>query len=114
MQKIGNKELIFSGDFIVPEGEQVEINQNIDGWELKIVINFDPKAEKQGLNIVPKEDHALINFLKWDNGLGTCTSEPIELGTHSKGFKIYFSATNYCIGGTNKLTFQLLKGAKHV
>lgn len=80
---------------------------------MKIVIKFEPKADEQGVNIKPVEDYAQITFRKWDNGLGTCTSEPAEIGTHNNGSKVYFSATNYCILGTNKLTFQLLLGGQN-
>lgn len=110
MEKIGNRTLLYSKDFIVPEGEHIEIIHNIEGWNLKIKIKFEQNAEKQGLNITPVDDHALIIFQKWDNGLGTCTSKPIQLGTHQSGRKVYFTAVNYCIIGTNKFTFQLLMG----
>lgn len=108
MERLGSNTLLYSQDFIIPEGEEVEIAKNLEGWNLKIKIKFEQNAEEQGLSITPIEDHAVITFHKWDNGLGTCTSKPIELGTHGTGKKVYFLASNFCIGGTNKLTFQLL------
>lgn len=113
MEKIGSNALLYSKDFIIPEGDEVEVIQNLEGWNLKIKIKFDQNAEKQGLSITPVDDYALITFQKWDNGLGTCTSKPIELGTHGTGKKVYFLASNFCIGGTNKLTFQLLMGGQN-
>lgn len=110
MDKIGNRELLYSGEFIVPEGEQVEIYLDIKGWKLKIVVIFNPKGKEQGVTVKPVGDHAEITLTKWDNGLGTCTVKPVELGTHQSGEKVYFTAANYCIGGTNKLTFQALVG----
>ncbi|MBQ4798104.1 hypothetical protein J8L73_02940 [Pseudoalteromonas sp. MMG006] len=114
MEKIGNRKLVYSQNFIVPEGERVDITSNLEGWNLRIVIAFDPKGSEQGVTIKPIDDYALITFIKWDNSLGTCTSKPLELGTHHKGNKLFFSATNYCISGTNKLTFQLLMGDDNV
>jgi len=113
MEKIGNRELVYSKDFIVPEGEQVEILLDLQGWHLKLVILFEPKGDAQGITLKPIDDHAEITFVKWDNGLGTCTSKPVELGTHQTGKKVFFTATNYCIGGTNKLTFQILMGGQN-
>ena len=110
MEKIGNRELLYSGEFIVPEGEQIEMLLNLKGWKLKIVVVFDPNGDEQGITIKPVDDYAEITLIKWDNGLGTCTTKPVELGTHQTGKKIFFTAANYCIGGTNKLTFQILMG----
>ena len=112
MEKIGNRELLYSSDFIVPEGEQVEMHLNLKGWNLKIIVIFDPTGKEQGITIKPVNGYAEITLIKWDNGLGTCTSKPVELGTHQIGEKIFFTATNYCISGTNKLTFQILMGGQ--
>ena len=113
MEKIGNKELVYSKDFIVPEGEDVDITHNLQGWDLKIKIKFDQNAENQSINLTPVDDHALITFQKWDSSLGSSTANPAQLGTHNSGRTVYFSAASYCIGGTNKLTFQLLMGGKN-
>ena len=52
MEKIGNRELVYSQDFIVPEGEKIDITQNIKGWKLRIVIAFDLNGSEQGVTII--------------------------------------------------------------
>ncbi len=86
---------------------------NLKGWKLKIVVIFDPNGKEQGITIRPINDYAEITLIKWDNGLGTCTTKPAELGTYHSGEKIFFTAANFCIGGTNNLTFQVLMGSKN-
>lgn len=110
MERIGNRELLYSGEFIVPEGEQVEMRLDLKGWKLKLVVIFEKNGKEQGITIKPVDDYAEITLIKWDNVLGTSTVKPAELGTHQSGNKIYFTAANFCIGGTNKLSFQVLMG----
>lgn len=110
MEKIGNRTVVYSGTFIVPEGEDVWFTADASGWSIKINIQFERNGAEQGIRIEPKTDHAKIIFVKWDNSIGTTTTTPAPLGSHQDGRKLSFMATNYCIGGVNRLDIQLLLG----
>ncbi|EIX4885418.1 hypothetical protein M5216_004481 [Vibrio vulnificus] len=110
METVGNRTLVYSEEFLVPQNENITINETIEGWDLSINISFEPKSNNQGVSIRPNDNSVSLVFQKWDNSLGTCTSEPVLIGTHNSGRSLSFMAANYFLGGTNKFTFQLLIG----
>ncbi len=60
------------------------------------------------MEITPTDEGATLVFRKWDNSLGTALIEPVRLATLHDGQKLSFMASNYMIGGTNKLDLQFL------
>lgn len=110
MIKIGKEELVGSYTLLIPENSMVRIPLDIKGWKFSLDIEFDNTSEKQGVDRKSTAEGAIIVFRKWNNPLGTALIEPVPLGTLANGQKLFFMASNYVIGGTNKLDLQLLLG----
>jgi len=108
-EKIGNKDVVYTGSFLVPKGNDVWLNANVAGWQLKINVRFE-EGKQQELRIRPVQDYAEITLFDWSNSLGTALVEPGTLGSHTDGRKLYFMISNFRIGETNKLDIQLLLG----
>lgn len=110
MDKIGNRDIVYSGSFIVPAGESVWITADAEGWIVKFNIQFDNSGTERSVTIEPQSDHVKVIFKKWDNAIGTATVSPAPLGTHNNGKQLSFMATNYLIGNTNSFQIQILLG----
>ena len=109
MEKIGNKQIVYTGSFLVPKEDDVWFSANVDGWQLKMNIRFE-EGKTQEVKIRVLQDYAEITLIDWSNTLGTAFVEPVVLGTHKDGRKLYFMMSNFRIGETNKLDIQLLLG----
>ena len=55
---------------------------------------------------------ATLVFRKWDDALGTALVKPARLATLEDGHELAFMASNYTIGGTNRLDLQLPPAVK--
>ena len=108
MVKIGNEELLGCYTLLIPENSTARISLDVKGWKFNLDIEFDNKSEERGVEITPTDEGATLVFRKWDNSLGTALIEPVRLATLHDGQKLSFMASNYMIGGTNKLDLQFL------
>lgn len=108
MVKIGDGDLLGHYALLIPEHSTARIPVNVKGWKFDLNIKFDNTSAERGVDITPTNDGATIVFRKWDNSLGTALIEPVLLATLHDGQKLAFMASNYAIGGTNKLDLQLL------
>jgi hypothetical protein len=117
MNKIGTFEIIDTRSLIIPPGDDAWLDVVAMGWSVKLNFVFEYTGSEAGIKIQPQSNHARITFSKWENSLGTATTQPVEIGTHSTGRKLYFMATHYLIGSepsrsTIKLDVQFLMGAE--
>lgn len=110
MEKIGDKELFYRGTFLVPEREGVSFDANAAGWIVKVQILFKDEGGEQSIKVEGMDAGARITFINWKSSLGTATITPARIGKHSSGRNLYFMASNFRIGETNKLDIQLLMG----
>lgn len=108
MVKIGDGDLLGYYTLLIPENSTARIPLDVKGWKFDLDIKFDNTSEEQGVDITPTEDGATLVFRKWDNLLGTALLKPHILATLKDGQKLAFMASNYTIGGTNKLDLQFL------
>jgi len=108
MVKIGDGDLLGYYTLLIPENSIARIPVDVNGWKFDLDIKFDNTSEERGVDINPTEDGVTLVFRKWDNSLGTALIEPALLATLKDGQKLAFMASNYAIGGTNKLDLQLL------
>ena len=108
MVKIGDGDLLEYYTLLIPEDSTVRIPVDVKGWKFDLDIKFDNTSEERGVDITKTDDGATLVFRKWDNSLGTALLKPHILATLQDGQKLAFMASNYAIGGTNKLDLQLL------
>ena len=108
MVKIGDGDLLEYYTLLIPENSTARIPLDIQGWKFDLAIKFDNTSKERGVDITSTKDGATLVFRKWDNSLGTALIEPEPLATLKDGQKLAFMASNYAIGGTNKLDLQLL------
>jgi hypothetical protein len=108
LEKIGNKEIVYRGSFLVPEGENVSFDADVSGWKVNVIVEFQDSGGEQGLQIEPTDSGAKIVLLNWNSSIGTALVSPANLGAHSSGKKLSFMVSNYRVGKTNKLDIQLL------
>ena len=108
MEKIGNKEIVYRGCFLVPEGESVSFDADVSGWQVNVIVEFEDSGGEQGLQIEATDSGAQIILLNWNSSIGTALVSPANLGAHSSGKKLSFMVSNYRVGKTNKLDIQLL------
>ena len=108
MVKIGEGDLLGHYALLIPAHLTARIPLDVKGWKFDLNIEFDNTSEERGVDITPTNDGATIVFRKWNNSLGTALIEPALLATLHDGQKLAFMASNYAIGGTNKLDLQLL------
>ncbi len=103
MVKIGEGDLMGCYSLLIPQDSMAHIPVDIDGWRFDLAIEFDNTSEDSGVDIAESSQGAKIVFHKWDSMLGTALKEPVTLATLRDGQKLAFMASNYAIGGTNKL-----------
>jgi len=108
VEKIGDKKLIYRGAFLVPDGDSVSFDADVEGWKINITVDFEDTDGDQAVRIEATEPGAKITLVNWNSSIGTATVTPANLGAHSSGRKLYFMVSNYRVGKTNKLDFQLL------
>ena len=108
MVKIGDGDMLGYYALLIPENSTARIPLDVQGWKFDLDIKFDNTSEERGVDITKTDDGATITFRKWNNSLGTALLEPEPLATLHDGQKLAFMASNYAIGGTNKLDLQLL------
>jgi hypothetical protein len=108
VEKIGDKELVYRGSFLLPHGDSASFSANVEGWQIDVTVDFQDTDGEQAVRIVPTDPGATIILVNWNSSIGTATVAPATLGTHSSGKKLYFMVSNYRIGKTNKLDLQLL------
>lgn len=108
MVTIGQGELVGAYTLLIPGDEAASIPVDVHGWKFDLGVKFDNGAPEQGVDVVPNGHGATLVFRKWDNSLGTALVKPARLATLDDGHELAFMASNYVIGGTNRLDLQLL------
>ena len=113
MENIGNKEIVYTKHFIVPENETIYFDTHIEGWFVRVSIRFELVPNKNNeLRVETTQDMAKIVLTNWNNSLGTATISPVPIGKHVNGKTLSFMLVNYTIGKTNYLSIQLLLGGQ--
>lgn len=108
MEKIGDKEIVYRGSFLIPEGEIVSFDADVSGWKVNVVVEFQDSGGEQGLQIERTDPGVKIVLLNWNSSIGTALASPAGIGSHSSGKKLSVMLSNYRVGKTNKLDIQLL------
>ena len=111
MEKVGAKSVVYSKEFIVPDGEEIYFDTHAEGWLIKVKVIFLNEPDKNDhLDIIPEGDILKIKLTNWKNSIGTATVTPIRIGTHNNGKYLYAMFANYAVGKTNIFHIQLLMG----
>jgi hypothetical protein len=117
MENIGNKEIVYTKQYIIPENDTVNFDTHVEGWLVKVSIQFEIIPNKTNeLRVEVDEgvkDKAKIILTNWNNSLGTATIAPVTIGKHANGKTLSFMLVNYTIGKTNFLSIQLLLGGQN-
>lgn len=110
MIKVGNKEVIFSSMFLIPEGEKAEFDLNYNNTILKVIISFDDSGDVQEIEVNPLENGDVVEliFKKWSKSLGAALKEHVELGRNAKGVVLKFIASNTRVGNINQMNIQFV------
>lgn len=110
MIKIGRRTLIANFPQIqIPKGEEAEIDIDVYGWKLKIIIEFQDVGTEQGIQIQSNgNDSVRMIFQNWANPIGSSLKVPARLALLQQGGALEFLATNYRIVETNLFSLQLL------
>ncbi len=111
---VGTKELVYSEQFIIADGEDITINVKIDEWFLKLNIEFViDKEEKEPLvDISSTDDVAYIKLINWADGLNMTSTNDNEFGTTDSGTKVYLRMTHNLSGKNRILIVQFLAERK--
>lgn len=107
---IGTKELVYSEQFIIVDGEDITINAQIDEWKLKLNIEFvtDEKSKEPLVDISPADDIAYIKLINWGKGLNLTSVNDSEFGATDSGTKVYLRMTHNLVGTNRLLSIQFL------
>lgn len=118
MVKIGDYNLVYNYNLIIPAGESATVDASFDYWRLTVSVKFESDTEeklnKAEIDIRGNgQDHATLVFRNWISPLGTAMNEPGYLGTSKVNkTELYFIAAHWLIGQTNRLDLQLMTRAK--
>jgi hypothetical protein len=112
MEKVGSRDVVYRGNFIVPENEGVMFTADVEGWLINFNVQFENDGTNQGVRIEPQPGNVKLIFTNWNSSIGTTTVKPAALGTHQNGKKLSFMATNYGIGKVNKFDIHLMLGGE--
>lgn len=113
MEKIGRLTAVDYRSFIVPPGDDVWTEVELDGWKAKLNLKFHLNGDTPGIKIEAEDGYGRIIFQKWDSNLGVSTSEPAQFARHPDGRLAFFMAVIFLIGtspesATIKLDIQFL------
>jgi len=107
--KIGNRDIIYTTTLLVPKGEEAWIDFNVGAWEIKLNIVFEDSSEKKGkpfITIEAEKDYGRIIFKDWTDGLGTASTEPMEIARTNEGRAITFLTALKQIGSVKEVHLQ--------
>jgi len=109
--EIGDLELVEKASLAVPKDESAVISFELGQWSIVIRIKFvitSGKAEDRAIAIKSDSGEAVIEFLNWNNVLGTVTKEPVRLGKTNDGRELRFMAVHELVGDVNCLHIYFL------
>lgn len=95
MEKIGTRELVYKGAFLIPEGEEASFETSVLGWDLEITIAFEDSGEEHAVRIEQTDKGVRLLLINWSSAVGTALAKPSELGSHSSGRELSFMISNY-------------------
>jgi hypothetical protein len=112
-QFLGNRQVVWNGTLIVPDGESARVETQLGGWPLKIVIFCYPNAKSSEITWSGKENALELSFKGWTNSLLTGVRTAQKLGQTNDGRAFGFIATAQRAGQLTKIDFQILWGGSY-
>ena len=114
---IGNKTIVFSDSFLVPENEILHIRFIYDGEDdiQNFEVTFEEREQEQKsekissqLEFQGDKNKLCLSFINWNSPLGVATTTPIGVGTSGNGQEISILASVKKIGSIYQLHIQVL------
>jgi len=101
---VGDRELITTAVLQVPDGEQAWIEFQAGTWGVRLNVSFidDKDDPAQSFSLEGKDDHAVLTFKNWNNGLPSAIPKPFQFG-ETDGRKISFLFSGYSVPGFKRL-----------
>lgn len=118
--RIGDRELLFGGEWLVPHGDSVwlkYVDPEGDSHSLELRFEDLPAAEEEEKSkrrtgphifIDSSSKGVLIKFIGFSSGLGSAMNDPVHYAT-GKDFRLAFLAEVAKRATTWKVFFQILK-----
>ena len=112
MTMIGDKTIIFSDTFLVPDGDICKLSVELNP-PLQIEIEFQPNGTEQ--KIIWKNNNEILHiiFSGYNSPNGIVPIKPVKLGKYATGEAIGLLFFLQHIGTINNLVITFLKGGKY-
>ncbi|KQB56821.1 MULTISPECIES: DUF6864 domain-containing function [Acidovorax] len=106
---VGGRELITTAVLQVPDGEDAWIEFQAGTWNVRLNVKFvdDKEDSTQRFFLEGKDDHAVLTFNNWNNGLPSAIPKPFPFG-ETDNRKIAFVFSGYSVAGFKRLDISFL------
>src|SRR5258706_16051548 len=111
MQKLQNREIVFSQSFLVPKGELVSFECQIRSSQFQVEITFSQEVSGSEPLIEWKLESGVLKmvFKNWKSSLGTSLKKPAKLGDVDN-LPCGFNAAHYLIGDIDYVHIEIYCG----
>lgn len=115
---IGNRTLIVSQTFFIPDGEEVEIQTSTSENELlkiRLTCQFVGDQSNTPAPIIRHDlvgEHIVFKFENFTESLGAATNRHTDFAASKVGSTYSYFAVTYRLKGATKIEFQVLLGSK--
>lgn len=115
---IGNKTLLVSQTFFIPDGEEVEIQTQTSENEIlkiKLTCQFTGDQSNAPAPIIRHDlvgEHIVFKFENFTESLGAMTNRHTDFAVSKVGSTYSYFAVTYRLKGATKIEFQVLLGSK--
>ena len=116
MKKIGDRDVVYNGSFIIHSGEEALFDVPIGDPNIKISLVFDSASPDSGNSNTSwsfNDGLLRIVFKGWTNPLGSALIKPNKLGDAIDGRSFGFNVVHQHIGSVNYVNFELYLGGTY-
>lgn len=101
---VGGRELITTAFLQVPDGEDAWIEFQAGSWTVRLNVTFidDNEDSNKNFTLEGKDDHAVLTFKNWNNGLPAAIPKPLPFG-ETDNRKIVFVFSGYGFAGFRRM-----------
>jgi hypothetical protein len=101
---VGGRELITTAILQVPDREDAWVEFQAGTWNVRLNVRFidDHEDSAQNFSLEGKDDHAVLTFKNWNNGLPSAIPKPLAFGEIDSR-KIAFIFSGYTVPGFKRV-----------
>ena len=101
---VGARELINTAVLQVPDGEDAWVEFQAGTWIVRLNVKFidDKEDSTKNFSLKGNDDHAVLTFKNWNNGLPGAIQKPLQFG-ETDNRKIVFLFSGYAVAGFKRV-----------